>query len=138
MQRTIIATSLLALMWGTVACSGQRSFKQLEEITEQGRWSIDHTLIRSYSISLDQAHEAADELFKTSSWPIENRDGHAYDAKIEGRNAEGEPVRIEIWAPKGEATFIGVRVGKDGNRVESVRILDRLEASLPGDRVRLN
>ncbi|MAE62533.1 MAG: hypothetical protein CMJ49_14395 [Planctomycetaceae bacterium] len=134
MPRTIVIALIIGSISLALGCSGERTFKRLEQITDQGRWTIDDTLIRTYDVSLEQAVE----LFKDSGWQIKKRGSEVAEARVQGETIAGDFVRIEIWAPRGEATAIGVRYSREGDRVESAKILDKLEAILPGKRIIAN
>ena len=138
MPRTIIIALIIGSISLALGCSGERTFKRLEQITDQGRWTIDDTLIRTYDVSLEQAYESAVTLFKDSGWQIKKRGSEVAEARVQGETIAGDFVRIEIWALKGEATAIGVRYSNEGDHVESAKILDKLEATLPGKRIIAN
>jgi hypothetical protein len=138
MKRTLSIVTLAGLTFLGACSSGERFGSGIvETATPDGRWrDVDGTLIRSYNVSLQGAYDAVAKLAKDQGWTAKPQSG-AHEAEFDIVTADNVAIGIDIWAPAGKATDIGVRYGK-GDRFQSVRIFELLEKELPGDRIMVN
>lgn len=92
---------------------------------------VNNTLQVTQEVSLDKAWSAANTALKELQMPVTASTKDGASGKLEARNAQDQPVTIQMIRKTDRVTEIQITVGtfdSSGNRTEAQQINDKMQA----------
>jgi len=92
---------------------------------------VNNTLQVTQEVSLDKAWTAANAALKALAMPVTSYTKDGASGKLEGRNAKGQPVSVQLTRKTDTVTDIEITVGtfdSAGNRTEAQQIYDQMKS----------
>jgi hypothetical protein len=131
-----LSTALLVLGLITLGgcSSGNRLTSLADADTDEGKVSLDGTLIRKYeSIKLRGAYEGFQKFAKGEGWEISRKTAKARQASVKGKAKDGAEYTLTAWSPKDKPSELGIKI-KPEDRFKASDLLDKLEKALGAKR----
>ncbi|MCX6894198.1 MAG: DUF3568 family protein [Verrucomicrobia bacterium] len=94
---------------------------------------VKNTLTVTHDVSLDKAWAAANATLKDLQMPVTASTKDGASGKLEARNAQNQPVVIQVIRKTDRVTEIQITVGtfeSAANKIESQQIHDKMKARL--------
>jgi hypothetical protein len=135
--RRVFCLTVFVSAAALTGCRGDRVTTFIEQPTDERRWRVDGTLIRSYNVTLQQAYDSVLKLADRKKWVVTDTASGQYTADIDVRTVERVEINFDIWAPPGKATDIGIEYA-GGDKIGSAAVFSDLERYLPGKRITVN